>query len=110
MFATAEATGNLSVWNLNSTTEVPLYQLQASTRALNKLRWSDDGRHIAAGDSGGGVVLSALANDVRECVCGAIGGNSSRMLTGRAATPQVAVPRASARTEFEATLSTLRGS
>jgi hypothetical protein len=35
-------------------------------RALNKVRWARDGRHIAAGDSAGALVLFDVAHDVRR--------------------------------------------
>ncbi|KAI9502911.1 WD40-repeat-containing domain protein [Coemansia spiralis] len=56
VFASADGTGRLSLWNLNQDMELPA-QSVASGRALNKLAWDRSGRRIAAGGVDGTVYV-----------------------------------------------------
>eukprot|EP00694_Reclinomonas_americana_P002475 EC788001.1.p1 GENE.EC788001.1~~EC788001.1.p1 ORF type:complete len:143 (+),score=38.79 EC788001.1:51-431(+) len=55
VFAAGDGTGTLTLWNLNEDTEVPYASIQIGDKALNRLRWSHDGRRLAVGDSQGVV-------------------------------------------------------
>lgn len=57
VFATADGSGYLDVWDANEDTEVPIVKARASQRALNRLVWGADGRRIVAGDAAGYVFL-----------------------------------------------------
>jgi len=53
VFATADGTGTLDIWNLNNDTEKPIIREKASHRALNKLSWSANGKTLVTGDAEG---------------------------------------------------------
>jgi len=66
LFVTAATSGELSLWNLNHSTEEPLFPpVKVIERcALNKLAWSHDGRRIAVGDANGTAHVYSLADEV----------------------------------------------
>jgi hypothetical protein len=83
VFAACDGNGNLDLWNLNNDLEVPAVRTCVDPdRALNRCRWSKDGRQIATGDSVGNVCVF----DVR---------------------PEISVPRADENERFEQTMSSL---
>lgn len=46
--------GRLDVWNLSNDTEQPAdYVVLEEKTPINSVRWTQDGRHIAAGDADG---------------------------------------------------------
>jgi len=51
VFATVDGTGSLDLWNLNEETDIPILKTAVSQKALNRLRWSADGKKIVTGDS-----------------------------------------------------------
>jgi len=53
VFATADGTGSLDLWNLNEEVDVPTIKTAVSSHALSKLVWSVDGKKIITGDSRG---------------------------------------------------------
>jgi dynein intermediate chain len=59
IFATADGTGSLDIWNLNQETEVPIIKTNVggNSKALNKIKWSVDGKKILVGDSIGNLYL-----------------------------------------------------
>jgi len=61
VFATADGSGYLDVWNVNEDTEVPILKARAAQqgpqRALNRLAWGADGKKIITGDAAGYVFL-----------------------------------------------------
>ncbi|KAJ2083937.1 hypothetical protein GGI01_000660 [Coemansia sp. RSA 376] len=56
VFASADGTGRLALWNLNQDMELPVQSVN-SPRALNKLAWDRPGRRIAAGGADGVVYI-----------------------------------------------------
>ncbi|KAJ2617769.1 hypothetical protein H4S08_000149 [Coemansia sp. RSA 1365] len=56
VFASADGTGRLALWNLNLDIELPV-QSVSSGRALNKLAWDRPGRRIATGGADGSVYI-----------------------------------------------------
>ncbi|PIA14438.1 WD40 repeat-like protein, partial [Coemansia reversa NRRL 1564] len=56
VFASADGTGRLALWNLNHDIELPV-QSVSSGRALNKLAWDRPGRRIATGGADGSVYI-----------------------------------------------------
>eukprot|EP00698_Gefionella_okellyi_P003532 TRINITY_DN13323_c0_g1_i1.p1 TRINITY_DN13323_c0_g1~~TRINITY_DN13323_c0_g1_i1.p1 ORF type:complete len:579 (+),score=119.82 TRINITY_DN13323_c0_g1_i1:41-1777(+) len=63
LFAASDASGSVSVWNINENMEEPVHKTEPSTRAMVRCTWSRDGRHISAGDSAGHVTLFDVASD-----------------------------------------------
>jgi len=57
IFATVDGTGSLDLWNLNEDTEVPIIKTNVGSKALNRLKWSADGRKILTGDSAGNLYV-----------------------------------------------------
>jgi dynein intermediate chain len=57
MFATVDGTGSLDLWNLNEETEIPILKTSVSQKALNRIRWSADGKRILTGDSLGNLFI-----------------------------------------------------
>ncbi len=55
VFATADGTGSLNLWNLNRETEIPINKIQVSNRALSHLIWSPDGKNVVTGDAEGNL-------------------------------------------------------
>jgi WD40 repeat protein len=61
VFACADGTGRLDLWNLINDTEVPSASILIDgTPALNKIRWSPTGHQIAIGDDQGRINLFDL--------------------------------------------------
>jgi dynein intermediate chain len=52
VFAASDGEGSLQLWNLNKSTDTPVFRTQGKS-ALNCVRWSTNGEHIAAGSSDG---------------------------------------------------------
>ena len=46
-----------------------VFQLKVTDRALNRLRWSDDGRCVVVGDASGTVHVLKVAAEVGVCMC-----------------------------------------
>lgn len=63
VFATCDGEGYIDVWDINKDIEAPIARKKTGSRALNSLRWSLDGRRIAAGDSDGFVSLWSVDKD-----------------------------------------------
>jgi hypothetical protein len=58
LFACADGTGRLDLWNLINDTEVPTASITIDgAPALNKIRWSQSGHQIAIGDDQGRITL-----------------------------------------------------
>ncbi|GAA6102374.1 cytoplasmic dynein 1 intermediate chain 1 isoform X1 [Tachysurus ichikawai] len=56
VFAAVDGMGRLDIWNLNKDTEVPTASVTVERScALNRVRFSSEGREVAAGDSEGRV-------------------------------------------------------
>ena len=61
VFACADSTGRLDLWNLINDTEVPSASIVIDgVPALNKIRWSQSGHQIAIGDDQGRINLFDL--------------------------------------------------
>lgn len=64
VFASVDGTGSLDLWHLNEDSEMPRYKIQVSEHAMNRLRWSKDGRRIVTGTTHGHVYLYDVAQEV----------------------------------------------
>lgn len=67
LFATGNGAGQVSIYDISYSLEDPrLPPLNVSNSCLTKLRWSHDGRWIAAGDLDGQVRLISVSSDISE--------------------------------------------
>lgn len=57
LFAAADGSGCLSLWNINQDQEMPIFKISTGTSALNKLQWSNDGKRIVTGSISGQVTM-----------------------------------------------------
>ncbi|OQR82407.1 cytoplasmic dynein intermediate chain [Achlya hypogyna] len=64
LFGTADGSGKVSVWNISNDTEIPVADFKVSDRALNKLRWTADGKRLIVGDSAGDTFVYELPADI----------------------------------------------
>jgi dynein intermediate chain len=64
VFACCDGEGYLEIWDLNKDVELPQVRKSISKKAINKIRWSNDGRKIAAGDSTGKLSVWNVDKDV----------------------------------------------
>jgi len=64
VFASVDGTGCLDLWHLNEDSEMPRHKIQVSEYAMNRLKWSKDGRHIVTGNTQGQVYLYDVAQEV----------------------------------------------
>ncbi|XP_049836164.1 cytoplasmic dynein 1 intermediate chain isoform X14 [Schistocerca gregaria] len=56
VFATADGTGRLDLWNLNQDTEVPTASITVDGNpALNRVSWTPSGLHVTVGDDMGKI-------------------------------------------------------
>lgn len=68
VFASCDAEGFVDIWNINANTEVPIVRKGITERStpLNCLRWSNDGRRIAVGDSQGHVTILSCDQELYQ--------------------------------------------
>ncbi|CAI5726261.1 unnamed protein product [Peronospora destructor] len=53
LFAVADSSGTVSIWNILKDIEVPVISEKISEKSLNKVRWSADGKSVITGDANG---------------------------------------------------------
>jgi len=68
VFATGDATGEITLWNLNVDVEVPIAKEKISDHGINCLNWSPDGKRLVVGDTEGILYLIELPETVRRCL------------------------------------------
>lgn len=66
LFAVADGSGAVSVWNILKDTEVPVISVSAGKRALTKIRWSADGLNVIVGDDIGTTLVFEVPSEVRR--------------------------------------------
>ena len=73
MFAQGDGTGKLDVWNLNHATDEPEATFiidspsQTGERgAISRIKWSEDGRHIAVGMSTGTLHIIKVRDSIGQ--------------------------------------------
>lgn len=64
LFAVADGSGNVSLWNILKDTEVPVVSTKAGQKALNKIRWSADGKSVIIGDATGTAFVFEVPSEV----------------------------------------------
>ncbi|KAH9191996.1 hypothetical protein AeNC1_006029 [Aphanomyces euteiches] len=66
LFATADGSGKASVWNISQDSEIPVAEVQVSERALNKVRWTADGKRLMVGDSAGDTYVYDIPVEIAQ--------------------------------------------
>ena len=64
VFACVDGSGTLSVWNINQSTEDPVYQTQVSDQALNKVSWNKFGNKVSCAGIDGQVRVYDVSVEV----------------------------------------------
>lgn len=88
LFVSADGNGELDFWNPNSDTEAPVKSstVGEGKQSVNRVRWSRDGRQLAAGDAAGHVYIY----DISEQIAVPRGDESARLKDTIAEMAQVA--------------------
>ncbi|POM77321.1 Dynein intermediate chain, partial [Phytophthora palmivora] len=68
LFAVADSSGTVSVWNILRDVEVPVVSAKISQKSLNKVRWSADGKSVITGDADGKSYIYEVPSDVSIAV------------------------------------------
>ena len=63
LFATADGSGYIDLWDLNRDKELPTFRYDLK-KPVNKLAWSNDGKRLAAGDINGHINIFSSEKDV----------------------------------------------
>ena len=64
LFASADGSGTLRLWNLNADTDAPVTRVDVSPgKAINHLIWTQDGRKIITGDSTGTISVFDIGDN-----------------------------------------------
>ncbi|OQS07255.1 cytoplasmic dynein intermediate chain [Thraustotheca clavata] len=66
LFCTADGSGKVSLWNISQDSEIPVADIKVSDRALNKVRWTPDGKRLIIGDSAGDTYVYELPSDIAQ--------------------------------------------
>ncbi|XP_070537114.1 cytoplasmic dynein 1 intermediate chain 2-like isoform X2 [Ptychodera flava] len=67
LFACVDGMGRLDLWNLNNDTEVPTAGIVLDTQpAINRIRWTQSGHQIAAGDADGRIWIYDVAESIAQ--------------------------------------------
>jgi dynein intermediate chain len=64
LFAVADSSGNVGIWNILKDVEVPAVSEKISEKSLNKVRWSADGKSVITGDADGKSYIYEVPSDV----------------------------------------------
>ena len=57
VFAACNGHGQIDLWDISKETDECKYRLEADKRAINRIRWSHDGKRLLTGNSNGTVKL-----------------------------------------------------
>lgn len=52
------------MWNICNETEIPVAETMVSDKALNKAKWSADGKRLITGDSAGHIYVYDLSSQI----------------------------------------------
>ncbi|KAL4168976.1 hypothetical protein KRP22_009905 [Phytophthora ramorum] len=64
LFAVADSSGAVSIWNILKDVEVPAVSEKISEKSLNKVRWSADGKSVITGDADGKSFIYEVPSDI----------------------------------------------
>uniref|UniRef100_A0AAV1V855 Cytoplasmic dynein intermediate chain n=1 Tax=Peronospora matthiolae TaxID=2874970 RepID=A0AAV1V855_9STRA len=64
LFAVADSSGVVSVWNILRDVEMPVVSEKVSQKSLNKVRWSADGKSVIIGDADGKSYIYEVPSDI----------------------------------------------
>lgn len=65
LFAVADGSGSVSIWNILKDIEVPVVEEKIGDKALNKIRWTADGKSLIIGDADGKSYVYEVPSEVR---------------------------------------------
>lgn len=57
VFATSNGLGQIDLWDVAKDTEEYRYRLEVDKRAINKIKWSHDGKRLLSGNTNGSIKL-----------------------------------------------------
>jgi len=63
VFATCNGNGQIDIWDIAKETEESRYRFEADKRAVNKIRWSSDGKKLLTGNSNGVIKMYNVAKE-----------------------------------------------
>lgn len=66
LFAVADGSGRVSIWNILKDIEVPMVEEKIGDKALNKIRWTPDGKSLIIGDADGKSHVYEVPSEVRS--------------------------------------------
>jgi dynein intermediate chain, cytosolic len=66
LFAVVDGAGAISFWNIIKDIEVPALEAKIADKALNKVRWTSDGKSVIVGDASGCTIVYEVPAEVRE--------------------------------------------
>lgn len=66
LFAVADGSGSVSIWNILKDIEVPVVEEKIGDKALNKIRWTPDGKSLIIGDADGKSHVYEVPSEVRS--------------------------------------------
>ncbi|ETP35720.1 hypothetical protein F442_16194 [Phytophthora nicotianae P10297] len=64
LFAVADSSGSVSIWNILRDVEVSVVSEKISDKSLNKIRWSADGKSVITGDADGKSYIYEVPSDI----------------------------------------------
>ncbi|KAF4324371.1 hypothetical protein BBO99_00001901 [Phytophthora kernoviae] len=64
LFAVADGSGTVSIWNILKDVEVPAVSEKIGEKSLNKIRWSTDGKNVIAGGADGKSYIFEVPTDI----------------------------------------------
>ncbi|GLE00557.1 hypothetical protein PINS_up009314 [Pythium insidiosum] len=64
LFAVVDADGMISFWNICKDVEVPALEVKISEKALNRLRWTSDGKSVIIGDASGHTIVYEVPSEI----------------------------------------------
>ncbi|KAJ0411002.1 hypothetical protein ATCC90586_007156 [Pythium insidiosum] len=64
LFAVVDADGIISFWNICKDVEVPALEVKVGEKALNRLRWTTDGKSVIIGDASGNTIVYEVPAEI----------------------------------------------
>ncbi|TMW57745.1 hypothetical protein Poli38472_014348 [Pythium oligandrum] len=64
LFAVVDGSGMVGFWNVNKDVEVPVLESKVSEKALNKVRWTADGKNVIVGDASGQTIVYEVPSEI----------------------------------------------
>jgi dynein intermediate chain len=68
LFAVVDGNGRIYLWNICKDLEVPLFEEKIAKKAINKIRWSQNGTQLFIGDAQGNLFVYDVPSQVSHNV------------------------------------------